>query len=79
MCLLYTSFLEKAEGKNSDFAEKQFVLAGGGILNCPILTSGGYGAEIQYQGVKVLSNLGNGWGYAVSYTHLDVYKRQRLQ
>ena len=43
-------FLEKAEGKNSDFAEKQFVLAGGGTLNCPILTSGGYGAEIQYQG-----------------------------
>ena len=59
--LTLLDFLEKAEGKNSDFAEKQFVLAGGGTLNCPILTSGGYGAEIQYQGVKVLSNLGNGW------------------
>ena len=63
-------FLEKAEGKNSDFAEKQFVLAGGGTLNCPILTSGGYGAEIQYQGVKVLSNLGNGWGYELSLIHI---------
>ena len=50
--LTLLDFLEKAEGKNSDFAEKQFVLAGGGTLNCPILTSGGYGAEIQYQGVK---------------------------
>ena len=55
-------FLEKAEGKSSNFAEKQFALAGGGTLNCPILTTGGYGAEIQYQGVTVLSNLGNGWG-----------------
>ena len=68
--LTLLDFLEKAEGKNSDFAEKQFVLAGGGTLNCPILTSGGYGAEIQYQGVKVLSNLGNGWGYEMTPAEL---------
>ena len=50
--------------------EQQFMLAGGGTLNCPILTSGGYGAEIQYQGVKVLSNLGNGWGYEMTPAEL---------
>lgn len=47
-------FLEKAEG----------------TLNCPILTTGGYGAEIQYQGVTVLSNLGNGWGYEMTPAEL---------
>ena len=50
-------FLEKTEGKSSNFAEKKFALAGGGTLNCPILTTGGYAAEIQYQGVTVLSIL----------------------
>ena len=63
-------FLEKAEGKSSNFAEKKFALAGGGTLNCPILTTGGYGAEIQYQGVTVLSNLGNGWGYEMTPAEL---------
>ena len=62
-------FLEKAEGKSSNFAEKQFALAGG-TLNCPILTTGGYGAEIQYQGVTVLSNHGNGWGYEMTPAEL---------
>ena len=41
-----------------------------GTLNCPILTTGGYGAEIQYQGVTVLSNLGNGWGYEMTPAEL---------
>ncbi len=63
-------FLEKTEGKSSNFAEKKFALAGGGTLNCPILTTGGYGAEIQYQGVTVLSNLGNGWGYEMTPAEL---------
>lgn len=63
-------FLEKAEGKSSNFAEKKFALAGGGTLNCPILTTGGYGAEIQYQGVTILSNLGNGWGYEMTPAEL---------
>ncbi len=63
-------FLEKAEGKSSNFAEKKFALAVGGTLNCPILTTGGYGAEIQYQGVTVLSNLGNGWGYEMTPAEL---------
>lgn len=39
-------------------------------MNCPILTTGGYGAEIQYQGVTVLSNLGNGWGYEMTPAEL---------
>lgn len=56
--------------KSSNFAEKKFALAGGGTLNCPILTTGGYGAEIQYQGVTVLSNLGNGWGYEMTPAEL---------
>ena len=30
----------------------------------------GYGAEIQYQGVTVLSNLGNGWGYEMTPAEL---------
>ena len=63
-------FLEKTEGKSSNFAEKKFALAVGGTLNCPILTTGGYGAEIQYQGVTVLSNLGNGWGYEMTPAEL---------
>ena len=53
-----------------DTAEKKFALAGGGTLNCLILTTGGYGAEIQYQGVTVLSNLGNGWGYEMTPAEL---------
>ena len=54
-------FLEQAEGKNQNLADKQIALAGGGTLNFTILTSGGYGVQIQSP---------------VSYTHLDVYKRQ---
>ena len=36
----------------------------------PNFNFGGYGAEIQYQGVKVLSNLGNGWGYEMTPAEL---------
>lgn len=63
-------FLEKAEGRNNNLAEKQFALAGGGTLNCLILTTGGYGAEIQYQGARVLINTGSGWGYEMTPAEL---------
>lgn len=68
--LTLLDFLEKTEGKGNSFAEKKFPLAGGGMLTCPILTGGGYGAEIQCQGVKVLTNLGNGWGYEMTPAEL---------
>ena len=42
--LTLLDFLEQAEGKNQNLADKQIVLAGGGTLNFTILTSGGYGA-----------------------------------
>ena len=50
-------FLERAEGKNNNLAQKKFALAGGGTLECPILTGEGYGADISYQGTKVLTYL----------------------
>lgn len=68
--LTLLDFLERAEGKNNNLAEKKFVLAGGGMLSCSILTTGGYGAEIQYQGAKVLTNTGRGWGYEMTPAEL---------
>ena len=59
--LTLLDFLEAAEGKISNLAEKKFTLAGGGTLVCPILTSGGHGADIYYQGTKVLTYLGSGY------------------
>ena len=53
LTLLY--FLEAADGRAENLAEKKFALAGGGTLTCPILTSGGYGADIYYQGTDVVS------------------------
>ena len=52
--LTLLDFLEAANGRAENLAEKKFALAGGGTLTCPILTSGGYGADIYYQGTKVL-------------------------
>ncbi|HCU2974951.1 hypothetical protein ACTGZ3_11320 [Clostridioides difficile] len=68
--LTLLDFLERAEGKNNNLAEKKFALAGGGMLSCSILTTGGYGAEIQYQGAKVLTNTGRGWGYEMTPAEL---------
>ncbi len=68
--LTLLDFLEMADGRGSSLAEKRFALAGGGALSCPILTSGGYGVEIECQGAKVLSNLGNGWGYEMTSAEL---------
>ena len=60
--LTLLDFLEQAEGKNQNLADKQITLAGGGTLKFTILTSGGYGVQIQSQGVNVLLNTGAGWG-----------------
>ena len=56
-------FLEAADGKISNLANREFALAGGGTMICPILTGGGHGVEIFCQGAMVLENLGHGWGY----------------
>ena len=53
--LTLLDFLEAADGRTESLAEKKFALAGGGTLTCPILTSGGYGADIYCQGTKVLT------------------------
>lgn len=63
-------FLRDSKDKESSLAEKKFALAGGGTLNCPILSGGGYGAEIECQGVKVLLNTGNGWSYEMTPAEL---------
>lgn len=71
-------FLERAEGNKSDLAEKKFVLAGGGTLVCPILTSGGYGADIYYQGTKALTYLGSGYGWACERTPAEREKEKEF-
>ena len=53
-----------------NLADKQITLAGGGTLNFTILTSGGYGVQIQSQGVNVLLNTGAGWGYEMTPAEL---------
>ena len=68
--LTLLDFLEQAEGKNQNLADKQIALAGGGTLNFTILTSGGYGVQIQSQGVNVLLNTGAGWGYEMTPAEL---------
>lgn len=70
--LMLLDFLQEAEDKNNHLAEKKFALAIGGILTCPILSSGGYGAVIQYQGANVLTNLGNEWSFRI------IWKRSRF-
>ena len=68
--LTLLDFLKQAEGKNQNLADKQIALAGGGTLNFTILTSGGYGVQIQSQGVNVLLNTGAGWGYEMTPAEL---------
>ena len=41
------------------------------MLTCPVLTTGGYGAVIECQGVKALSNTGNGWSYEMTPAELS--------
>ena len=76
LTLLY--FLEAADGRAENFAEKKFALAGGGTLTCPILTSGGYGADIYYQGTKVLTYLGSGYGWACERTPAEREKEREF-
>lgn len=76
LTLLY--FLEAADGRAENFAEKEFALAGGGTLTCPILTSGGYGADIYYQGTKVLTYLGSGYGWACERTPAEREKEREF-
>ena len=76
--LTLVDFLEDAEGKISNLAVKKFVLAGGGTLTCPILTSGGYGADIYYQGTKVLTYLGAGYGWAAERTPAEREKEKEF-
>jgi hypothetical protein len=71
-------FLEAAEGKENDLAEKKFTLAGGGTLVCPILTGGGYGADIYYQGTKVLTYLGDGYGWGCEKTPAEQEKEREF-
>ncbi|MBQ2801854.1 MAG: hypothetical protein IJF03_10735 [Lachnospiraceae bacterium] len=67
--LTLLDFLNKSEQGNS-LANKGTALAGGGILTHTILTTGGYGVEINCQGAKVLINQGNGWGYEMTSSEL---------
>ena len=71
-------FLEAAEGKENNLAEKKFALAGGGTLECPILTGGGYGADIYYQGAKVLTYLGDGFGWGCEKTPAEQEKEREF-
>ena len=76
--LTLLDFLKEAEGRNSNLAEKKFALAGGGTLTCPILTSGGHGADIYYQGTKVLTYLGSGYGWACERTPAEREKEKEF-
>lgn len=76
--LTLLDFLEAAEEKISNLAEKKFVLAGGGTLVCPILTGGGHGADIYYQGTKVLTYLGPGYGWACERTSAEREKEKEF-
>ena len=76
--LTLLDFLEAADGRISNLAEKKFALVGGGTLTCPILTSGGYGADIYYQGTKVLTYLGSGYGWACERTPVEREKEREF-
>ena len=76
--LTLLDFLEAAEGRTESLAEKKFTLAGGGTLTCPILTGGGHGADIYYQGTKVLTYLGPGYGWACERTPAEREKEREF-
>ena len=67
MSLLY--FLEHAD-KSQNLSDKSFSLAGGATLTCPILTTGGYGAVIERDGVKLMVGNSVGWGYQMTPAEL---------
>lgn len=76
--LTLLDFLEDAEGKISNLAEKKFALAGGGTLTCPILTGEGHGTDIYYQGTKVLTYLGAGYGWGYESTPAEREKQKEF-
>ena len=76
--LTLLDFLEAADGRTESLAEKKFALAGGGTLTCPILTSGGYGADIYCQGTKVLTYLGSGYGWVCERTPAEREKEREF-
>ena len=76
--LTLLDFLESADGRTDSLAEKKFALAGGGTLTCPILTSGGHGADIYYQGTKALTYLGPGYGWACERTPAEREKEKEF-
>ena len=76
--LTLLDFLEAADGRGGNLAEKKFALAGGGTLTCPILTGGGYGADIYYQGTKVLTYFGSGYGWAYERTEAEREKEKEF-
>lgn len=71
-------FLEMDEGRENNLVEKKFALAGGGTLECPILTGGGYGADIYYQGAKILTYLGDGFGWGCEKTPAEQEKEREF-
>ena len=71
-------FLERTEGKNNNLAQKKFALAGGGTLECTILTGEGYGADISYQGTKVLTYLGDSYGWGCERTPAEREKEREF-
>ncbi|MDE7445222.1 MAG: hypothetical protein K2N15_05875 [Lachnospiraceae bacterium] len=76
--LTLLDFLEAAEGRDGKLAEKKFALAGGSTLTCPILTGGGHGADIYYQGTKALTYLGSGYGWACERTPAEREKEREF-
>ena len=76
--LTLLDFLEAADGRTDSLAKKKFALAGGGMLTCPILTSGGHGADIYCQGTKVLTYLGSGYGWAYERTPAEREKEREF-
>ena len=47
-------------------------------MTCPILTGEGYGADIYYQGTKVLTYFGSGYGWAAERTPAEREKQQEF-
>ena len=71
-------FWRGQEGKNNNLAQKKFALAGGGTLECPILTGEGYGADISYQGTKVLTYLGDSYGWDAKELRLSGKRKENF-
>ena len=76
-CLLYTSGIRRACGLDTQIKWPNDVIIGGKKL-CGILTEMSSGTDYVVIGIGTNVNVPAFPG-AVSYTHLDVYKRQPLR